>query len=181
MASKKTIVKGIRASQEFFDKCDLVAKAKGMDRNKLIVRVLGEYCDNYYKTYHDIFKLYCRIEEWKRKIIDTSRITYYVSDLKIIREAWDKFLKYIIDNDIEIDLFKILNSLFVEEKYKSIFHKKDYFLFEMIETKNNFDKVMPDGYMKDLMMKAFDKEIEDSHNYDYTYTVVDILKLQNFK
>jgi hypothetical protein len=46
MGSSKTIVKGIRASQEFFDKCDLVAKAEGIDRNKLIVRVVSEYCDN---------------------------------------------------------------------------------------------------------------------------------------
>jgi hypothetical protein len=42
---KKTIVKGIRASQDFFDKCDLVSKAEGVDRNKLIVRVVSEYCD----------------------------------------------------------------------------------------------------------------------------------------
>lgn len=45
MSSNKTVVKGIRASQEFFDKCDLVAKAEGIDRNKLIVRVISEYCD----------------------------------------------------------------------------------------------------------------------------------------
>ena len=45
MGSNKTVVKGLRASQEFFDKCDLVAKAEGIDRNKLIVRVIGEYCD----------------------------------------------------------------------------------------------------------------------------------------
>jgi hypothetical protein len=45
MSSNKTVVKGIRASQEFFDKCDLVAKAEGVDRNKLIVRVVGEYCE----------------------------------------------------------------------------------------------------------------------------------------
>ena len=56
MASNKTVVKGIRASQEFFDKCDLVAKAEGVDRNKLIVRVVGEYCDGYYKSL---------ITEWK--------------------------------------------------------------------------------------------------------------------
>ena len=45
MSSKITVVKGIRESQEFFDKCDLVAKAEGVDRNKLIVRVVGEYCE----------------------------------------------------------------------------------------------------------------------------------------
>lgn len=45
MASNKTVVKGIRAEQSFFDKCDLVAKAEGVDRNKLIVRVVDEYCD----------------------------------------------------------------------------------------------------------------------------------------
>lgn len=46
MASKRTVVRSVRASQDFFDKCDLVAKAKGVDRNKLIVRVVSEYCDN---------------------------------------------------------------------------------------------------------------------------------------
>ena len=56
MASNKTVVKGIRASQEFFDKCDLVAKAEGVDRNKLIVRVMSEYCDGYYNSL---------ITEWK--------------------------------------------------------------------------------------------------------------------
>ena len=45
MASNKTVVKGIRASQEFFDKCDLVAKAEGIDRNKMIVRVVSEHCE----------------------------------------------------------------------------------------------------------------------------------------
>lgn len=44
MSSNKTVVKGLRASQEFFDKCDLVAKAEGIDRNKLIIRVVSEYC-----------------------------------------------------------------------------------------------------------------------------------------
>jgi hypothetical protein len=48
MASNKTVVKGLRASQEFFDKCDLFAKAEGVDRNKLIVRVVSEYCTNNY-------------------------------------------------------------------------------------------------------------------------------------
>lgn len=43
----KTIVKGVRASQEFFDKCDLVAKSQNTDKNKLIVRVMSEYCDLY--------------------------------------------------------------------------------------------------------------------------------------
>lgn len=45
MSSSTTVVKGIRASQEFFNKCDLVAKAEGVDRNKFIVRVMSEYCD----------------------------------------------------------------------------------------------------------------------------------------
>lgn len=50
MGSNKTVVKGIRASQEFFDKCDLVAKAKGVDRNKLIVRVMSKYCEKVENT-----------------------------------------------------------------------------------------------------------------------------------
>lgn len=47
MENDKTVVKGIRASQEFFDKCDLVAKAEGVDRNKLIVRLVEDYLDNF--------------------------------------------------------------------------------------------------------------------------------------
>ena len=50
MASNKTVVKGLRASQEFFDKCDLVAKAEGVDRNKLIVRIVSEYCEKVENT-----------------------------------------------------------------------------------------------------------------------------------
>lgn len=50
MSSNKTVVKGIRASQEFFDKCDLVSKAEGVDRNKLIVGVMSEYCEKVEKT-----------------------------------------------------------------------------------------------------------------------------------
>ena len=45
----KTVVKSIRASQEFFDKCDLVAKAEGVDRNKLIVRVVNKYIDDLFE------------------------------------------------------------------------------------------------------------------------------------
>ena len=47
MSSNKTVVKGLRASQEFFDKCDLVAKAEGVDRNKLIVSVVTDYLEAY--------------------------------------------------------------------------------------------------------------------------------------
>lgn len=54
MSSNKTVVKGIRASQEFFDKCDLVAKSEGVDRNKLIVRVVGEYVDRLIDLYSDL-------------------------------------------------------------------------------------------------------------------------------
>lgn len=43
--SVKTIVRGIRAPQEFWDKCDSVAEAQGTDRNKLIVGVVNKYCD----------------------------------------------------------------------------------------------------------------------------------------
>lgn len=43
--SEKTIVRGIRAPQEFWDRCDNVSEAEGTDRNKLIVRVVNKYCD----------------------------------------------------------------------------------------------------------------------------------------
>jgi hypothetical protein len=56
MASSITVVKGIRASRKFFEKCDLVAKAEGVDRNKLIVRVMGEYCDNIIDYSKEVFE-----------------------------------------------------------------------------------------------------------------------------
>lgn len=50
MSSGKTVVKGVRAEQEFFDKCDLVAKYEDVDRNKLIIRVVSEYCEKVENT-----------------------------------------------------------------------------------------------------------------------------------
>ena len=41
----KTVVKGLRAEQSFFDKVESVAKAENISKNELIVRVMSEYCD----------------------------------------------------------------------------------------------------------------------------------------
>lgn len=65
MGSNKTVVKGLRASQEFFDKCDLVAKAEGVDRNKLIVRVVSEHCDKFFSrnrkpAKNELYEIYKR-------------------------------------------------------------------------------------------------------------------------
>ena len=39
----KSVVKGIRANQSFFDKCDDVARKNGMTRNTLIVSAVYSY------------------------------------------------------------------------------------------------------------------------------------------
>lgn len=135
------------------------------------------YTDDYIKTYRIVFKVYCTIEGWKQYIIDNSKISYYISDLRIIGEAWNNFLKYVSDNNIEIDLIKILHELFEEGKYKEIFRKKEYFIFNLVDAKCNLDKALLDGYMKDILMKAFDLEIEESHRTQYTYSVIDIINL----
>lgn len=41
----KTKVRGIRASEEFWEKCRKVAKKKNTDVNKLIVSRMNKYCD----------------------------------------------------------------------------------------------------------------------------------------
>ena len=41
----KTVVKGLRAEQSFFDKVESVAKAENISKNELIVRVVSEYCE----------------------------------------------------------------------------------------------------------------------------------------
>lgn len=43
--SKKTIVRGIRASQNFWDNCDKVAEQEQKTRNDLIVKVVSKYCE----------------------------------------------------------------------------------------------------------------------------------------
>lgn len=44
----KTVVRGVRAEQSFFDKCDDIAEAEQTNRNELIVRVVNEYCEVQY-------------------------------------------------------------------------------------------------------------------------------------
>ena len=40
-----TIVKGVRAEEDWWDKCDVVAGREETSRNELIVRVVEQYCD----------------------------------------------------------------------------------------------------------------------------------------
>ena len=43
--SKKTIVRSVRASQEFWERLKELARQKETDPNKLIVKVISEYCN----------------------------------------------------------------------------------------------------------------------------------------
>lgn len=47
MASNKTVVKGIRASKEFFDMCDFFARKQGETRNDFILGCVGNYVQEY--------------------------------------------------------------------------------------------------------------------------------------
>lgn len=38
-----TVVRGIRATDDFWRRCDIVARLEKTDRNKLIVRVMSNY------------------------------------------------------------------------------------------------------------------------------------------
>lgn len=135
------------------------------------------YTNNYIETCRATYKVYCAIEEWKKYITTKSKISNYFEDLKIVSDAWNKMLRYVAEQNIEIDLFKILEELFVHEKYRSVFHAKNYFLFNLVDAKTTFDKAMPDGYIKDIIMKAFDQEIEESRKTQYTYSILDIINL----
>ena len=44
----KTVVKGVRAEQAFFERCDKVAEKEQTNRNELIVRVVNCYCVDKY-------------------------------------------------------------------------------------------------------------------------------------
>jgi hypothetical protein len=135
------------------------------------------YTDDYEETWENLYNVFRAIKKWKIKIVNESRISYYITDVNIVSKAWNEMLKYAIDTQIEIDLFKILYSLFEESKYQMFFRDKGYFLFEIVDAKCKFDKAIPDGYIKDIIMKAFEQEIEDSHKTQYTYSIIDIINL----
>ena len=135
--------------------------------------------DNYNRKYDNVLKVCYKILNWKEKVIENARVSYYITDTRIIGEAWNRLLNYAVDNNIEVDIIKIMYELFEKGKYQLVFHKKNYFLFEIVETKTKFEKAMLNGYMKDILLKAFDKEIEDSNRRQYTYSIIDLLNLQN--
>lgn len=45
-----TVVRGVRAEQSFFDKCDTIADIEDTNRNELIVRVVTDYCEKIEKS-----------------------------------------------------------------------------------------------------------------------------------
>ncbi len=48
--SSKTIVRSIRASKEFWEKVEQMAKNENTDTNKLVVKVVKEYCEKEVKN-----------------------------------------------------------------------------------------------------------------------------------
>lgn len=44
-AGVPTTVKGVRAENSFWEKCDTTAESEGSTRNELIVRVVEKYCE----------------------------------------------------------------------------------------------------------------------------------------
>lgn len=51
--SKLTKVRSVRATDEFWRKCDIMARLEKTDRNKLIVRVLNNYFNKKMKEYEN--------------------------------------------------------------------------------------------------------------------------------
>lgn len=45
MQEKKTVVRGIRASDSFWGRCDEEAHRQNTTRNKLIISIINEYLD----------------------------------------------------------------------------------------------------------------------------------------
>lgn len=129
-----------------------------------------------YRIMNDVCE---RIDRWKMKIINDASVEYFITDSTVIGDAWNRLLNYAVDNNIEIDVFKIFDELFVNGNFKNIFHKKNYYLYDMYDLRKKFEKVMLDGYMKDIYLKAIDKELEDTKINQYTYSIIDLLKLQN--
>ena len=76
---------------------------------------------------------------------------------------------YCIINNIEINILSLINvdyHLKEKEKYNNNNN--------WVDTKNNFIEAMPDGYMKDVMLKAIEQE-RMCLKIPHTYSIVDIV------
>lgn len=72
---------------------------------------------------------------------------------------------YCIINNIEINLMDLINvDLQLKDKPED----------KWTETKNNFTEAMPDGYMKDVILKAIEQE-DMVRKIPHTYSIVDIV------
>lgn len=75
---------------------------------------------------------------------------------------------YCIINNIEINIVSLINVDF-QLKNKVEYNNK------WEETEYNFKEAMPDGYMKDVILKAIEQE-EGTQVINYTYSIVDIVE-----
>lgn len=114
---------------------------------------------------------------------------------KVLCEHWidslgmdDSYITSLVNVFIDIMLYSVRNNRKIElkkigmitkEQWKRIFKPKTFTTKDLEDTKNKFKETMPDGYMKDIYLKAIDKEIEDSKINQYTYSILDLLNLQN--
>ena len=107
----------------------------------------------------DVFKyINASIHLKLKEKYDSRTITYIILDVMI----------YCIINKIEINILSLIDvDLNLKEKEK-------YNNNNWVDTKNNFIEVMPDGYMKDVMLKAIEQE-RICQKIPHTYSIVDIV------
>lgn len=109
-------------------------------------------------------------EHWIDSLgIDDSYITSLIN-------VFIDIMLYSVRNNRKIELKKI--GMISKEQWKQILKPKLYTLFDLEDIKNKFNDVMLDGYMKDIYLKAIDKELEES-KIQYTYSIIDLLNLIN--
>lgn len=87
---------------------------------------------------------------------------------KIITCAIIDVMIYCIINEIEINVMDFINV-----NWGEMLKKKPISFSKYLTTKLKFDDVIPDGYMKDILSKAFDQEVYNALMH-YTYSIVDI-------
>lgn len=81
---------------------------------------------------------------------------------------------YSLKNNETIELKKL--GMITKEQWKQILKAKSFTTKDLEDAKMKLKEAMPDGYIKDIYLKAINKEIEES-KIKYTYSTIDIINL----
>lgn len=165
--------------------CSLIMSAKREEEKipvfsgfDVVILPIKDICFTVDKEYGSLFihTIYGHIEslDYPGDVFKYIRASIYLKmngncDIRTITNMMIDVMIYCIINNIEINLIDL-----IKLDWNKKFTKKPYDN-QWYDTKNNFKKAIPDGYMKDILLKAIKQE-KYSQVVQYTYSIVDIVE-----